>query len=169
MPVQKTSSPKKATATAKKGTHTRNPRTAARMEKQSVSTDYSNILAWDTAALSEAVRNGVGHLAFRKLMDSTPFSTHEWSAILNLSERTMQRYHLHKKTFDPIYSDKILQIAVLYKTGIEVFGDKASFDTWLETSDIALGGMKPKALLDNTFGIGLVKEELLRIENGVLA
>jgi putative toxin-antitoxin system antitoxin component (TIGR02293 family) len=81
----------------------------------------------------------------------------------------MQRYKNEKKTFDPIYSDKILQIAILYRTGNEVFGDKANFDTWLETKNVALGGVKPKELLDNTFGISLVRDELGRIENGVLA
>ena len=88
---------------------------------------------------------------------------------MHLSERTLQRYKTEKKTFDSIYSDKILQIAILYKLGTETFGDKANFDTWLETKSIALGGVKPKELLDNTFGISLVRDELNRIENGVLA
>ena len=42
-------------------------------------------------------------------------------------------------------------------------------NTWLETKNIMLGGVKPKDLLDNTFGISLVKDELTRIEYGVLA
>ncbi len=129
----------------------------------------SNILFWDFAKLSQAVKHGVKYSFFTKLTEQIPFTLFDWSAILHLSERTMQRYKTEKKTFDPIYSDKILQIAILYKTGHEVFGDKVNFDTWLETKNVALGGIKPKELLDNTFGISLVKDELSRIENGVLA
>jgi len=133
------------------------------------SREKSDILLWDFTKLSQTVKHGVKYSLFRKLTDPIPFSAFDWSAILHLSERTMQRYKTEKKTFDPIYSDKILQIAILYKLGNEVFGDKANFDTWLETKSVALGGVKPKELLDNTFGISLVKDELNRIENGVLA
>ena len=58
---------------------------------------------------------------------------------------------------------------MLYNLGTEIFGDKVKFDSWLESDNIALGGQKPKAFLDNTFGIGLLKDELIRIEQGVLA
>lgn len=119
--------------------------------------------------LSAVVKKGIKYGQFKRLAEEIPFTTGDWSTVLNLNERTMQRYKNEQKTFDPIYSDKILQIAILYKTGNEVFGDKLSFDTWLETKSIALGGKKPKELLDNTFGISLVKDELLRIENGILA
>jgi putative toxin-antitoxin system antitoxin component (TIGR02293 family) len=119
--------------------------------------------------LSSAVKRGLKYSFFRKLAHEIPFSSGDWSAILHLSERTMQRYKNENKTFDPIYSDKILQIAVLYKMGNDVFGDKGNFNTWLETKSLALGGAKPKELLDNTFGIDIVKDELSRIENGVLA
>lgn len=120
-------------------------------------------------SLSAAVKKGVRYAQFKKLSEEIPFTAGDWSTVLNLNERTMQRYKNEQKTFDPIYSDKILQIAILYSLGIEVFGDKANFDTWLETKNVALGGEKPKELLDNTFGISLVKDELNRIENGILA
>ena len=86
-----------------------------------------------------------------------------------MSERTMQRYKKEKKTFDPIYSEKILEVMLLYKLGINVFGNKEKFISWIETKNLALGGVKPKELLDNTFGISLLKDELTRIEHGILA
>jgi len=139
------------------------------MAKTHSSLEDSNILIWDFAKLSQAVKHGVKYSFFTKLTEQIPFDSFDWSTILHLSERTLQRYKTEKKTFDSIYSDKILQIAILYKLGTETFGDKANFDTWLETKSIALGGVKPKELLDNTFGISLVRDELNRIENGVLA
>lgn len=120
-------------------------------------------------SLSEAVKKGVKYAQFKKLAEEIPFTAGDWSTVLNLTERTMQRYKNEQRTFDPIYSDRILQIAILYSLGNEVFGDKANFDTWIETKNVALGGERPKDLLDNTFGISLVRDELLRIENGILA
>jgi len=58
---------------------------------------------------------------------------------------------------------------MLYNLGTGIFGDKQRFDSWLESDNIALGGNKPKTYLDSTFGIGLLKDELIRIEHGVLA
>jgi len=52
---------------------------------------------------------------------------------------------------------------------LDVFEDKASFDQWLNLNSIALGGRKPKDLLDSTFGVEVVKDELNRIEYGILA
>ncbi len=58
---------------------------------------------------------------------------------------------------------------MLYQYGVEVFGDKENFDTWLKSKSISLGGRTPKDLLDTKFGIGMVKDELGRIEHGILA
>ena len=57
---------------------------------------------------------------------------------------------------------------MLYKYGVEMFGDKDNFNTWLNSKSIPLGGSKPKDLLDTKFGISMVKDELGRIEHGIL-
>lgn len=120
--------------------------------------------------LIEQVRNGISSDIFYKVILGTfSFSITEWSTYLHLSERTMQRYRTEKKTFEPIQSEKILEITMLYNYGLNVFGNKENFNTWIETKNIALGGVKPKDLLDTSYGIGLLKDELTRIEHGVLA
>jgi len=120
-------------------------------------------------SLVEMVRNGVRFDAFDTFANRSPFSLHEWSGYLHLSERTMQRYRSEKKTFDPLQSEKIIEIALFYNKGVEVFGSAEKFDSWLETESLALGGIKPKMLLDNSFGINLLKDELTSIEYGILA
>jgi putative toxin-antitoxin system antitoxin component (TIGR02293 family) len=120
-------------------------------------------------ALVNLVRNGIEFGAFDRLAGQCGFSMAEWSDFLHLSERSMQRYRKENKAFDPLQSEKILEIALLYNRGIEVFGHIDKFNEWLGMEDIALGSIKPKSLLDNTFGINLVKEELSRIEYGILA
>ena len=128
------------------------------------SADDNNILR-----LIAMVREGIKFTNFTEFVKSSPFNLNEWSGFLHLSERTMQRYQKEKATFSTTHSEKILQITLLFNYGIEVFGNKEKFNTWLETDNLALGKIKPKELLDNSFGINLIKDELTRIEHGVLA
>lgn len=128
------------------------------------STDDSNVLM-----LIETVRNGLDYSFFSDFNEHAPFTMQEWSEFLHLSPRTLQRYKKENKPFDPIYSDRILEIMMLYKLGVDVFGDKDKFHSWLDSSNIALGGVLPRSLMDNAFGIKMVKDELNRIEHGVLA
>lgn len=61
------------------------------------------------------------------------------------------------------------QLNSLFNYGIEVFGNKDKFNAWLEIKNPALGNIKPKELLNNAAGIYLLKDELTRIEYGILA
>ena len=130
---------------------------------------YKQIDDRDVFMLISSVREGVKYGLFQSIAEKSPFSPTEWSNFLHLSERTFQRYKKDRRTFDPLHSEKILEITLVYNKGVEVFGDKANFDAWLSAKNVALGGIKPKELLDSTFGIGLLKDELTRIEHGVLA
>lgn len=118
--------------------------------------------------LIKTVRAGMDFAAFLDLAEKSPFSLQEWSGFLHLSERTLQRYRKEKKAFDPIYTEKILHITMLYKFGLDVFGSSEKFSYWLTEKNLVLG-TEPIALLDNVFGIQLVRDELTRIEQGVLA
>ncbi len=120
-------------------------------------------------SLIEMVRHGIEFQIFDTFASKSPFSINEWSTYLHLSERTMQRYKTENRKFDSLQSEKIIEIALLYNKGIEVFGQAEKFDTWIETENLALGKIKPKTLLDNSFGINLIFDELSRIEYGILA
>lgn len=119
--------------------------------------------------LIDIVRTGIHFRTFWRFAHTIPFSFNEWSSFLHISERTLQRYQSEQKTFDPMQSEKILQIALLFKRGINVWGDAEKFHSWLDTDSIALGNIKPKSLLDSSIGIQMLNDELGRIEYGVLA
>jgi putative toxin-antitoxin system antitoxin component (TIGR02293 family) len=134
-----------------------------------VAVAYGSVDDRNMLSIIDMVRKGVRYTHFLQIVKSSPFKIQEWSSFLHLSERTMQRYETENKVFDPIQSEKIVQITMLNKYGIEVFGNKENFNVWLQSTNIALGGILPKELLDNNFGIELVKDELSKIEHGVLA
>jgi len=123
----------------------------------------------DVYALIQTVRDGLSYGIFQEWAASMPFSPAEWSAFLHLSERTLQRYKKEEATFDAPQSEKVLEIRLLFNRGTAVFEDKDNFATWLNASNVALGHVKPKDLLDSSFGINLLQDELTRIEQGVLA
>jgi putative toxin-antitoxin system antitoxin component (TIGR02293 family) len=130
---------------------------------------YQAIDDRDVLSLIQAVRKGIKYAFFTKITEKSPFTLPEWAQFLHLTNRTMQRYKSEDKTFDAIYAEKIVEITMLYKYGVEVFGNEQKLNIWLETDSIVLGGVKPKSLLDSVFGINLIKDELTRIEHGILA
>src|ERR1700754_3776347 len=117
----------------------------------------------DSFDLTNMVREGVPFPYFTKLSNHIHFDLEDWSSYLHLSERTIQRYKKENKSFDLLYSERILQIELLYKKGIAVFGIAENFYTWMDTVSIALGSVKPKDLLDTSFGIDTIYDELGRI------
>jgi len=120
-------------------------------------------------SLIETSRNGVDLDTFDEIAEEFPFDLSDWSRILHVSVRTIQRYRKDKKRFDSIHTDRLLHIMILLNKGIEVFGNNENFISWLNSLNIALGSIKPIELLDNSFGINLVTNELIKIEHGVLA
>jgi putative toxin-antitoxin system antitoxin component (TIGR02293 family) len=128
------------------------------------STDDNTVLS-----IMHMIRGGISYFQFDKVSKKIPFTLSEWSNMLHISERTIQRYQAENKSFEPLQSEKITQITMLCNYGIQVFGTSDVFFKWLNEPSIALGGAAPKSFLDNSFGIDYIKNELGRIEHGVLA
>lgn len=130
---------------------------------------YATLDNKNAYSLINAIKEGIRFTFFEKLAKNIPFTLREWASYLHLSERSLQRFKKEKGTFNTVSSEKIIEITMLNKYGIEVFGDQDKFNVWLLTKNVALGGITPKDLLDSSFGIQLLKDELTRIEHGILA
>ena len=130
---------------------------------------YGRLDDQNARTLIDRIRDGLSYAAFAAFAAASPFSMQDWARYLHLSERTLQRYRKQDKSFDPLQAEMILQIAMIYKQGVDVFGSRESFDQWLGIQSIALGGILPKDLLDTMVGIQLLRDELERISHGVLA
>jgi putative toxin-antitoxin system antitoxin component (TIGR02293 family) len=115
------------------------------------------------------IREGVSYNLFNLIKNATPFSEEDWANLLEISTKSLQRYKQTSKSFKPIQSEKIIEMAEVTKVGIDVFGDMDKFKLWLETPNFSLGNLKPFELLKCSYGKDLIMEELTRINYGILA
>lgn len=119
--------------------------------------------------LINATRVGLPYQSFKNAQHIMPFSLQEWSAMLHISTRSIDRLKKERKQLSSTQSEKLIEVTLLFDYGVHVFGDSTKFSKWLNRNNIALGGLNPKSLLDTNQGIKAVKAELSKIEYGVLA
>lgn len=145
-------------------------------EKPGNASDYLAVLGLvlDTSAIDTAMqlisitREGLPASTIGNLATHLGLSVSEFSALLPISERTIQRYTSEKQLSKGI-SDHLLQIARIYAKSVEVFEHKEHAVSWLKTPCPALGNLRPLDLLDTYSGVELVLNELNRIDYGVFA
>lgn len=142
-------------------------------EKDILSFEDTEIPKWNddqrSYELVNAVRKGISYKSFDKLAKRVPFLAKEWARFLNISTKTLERHKEEQRDFKPVQGEKIVLIYQLISYGYEVFEDWDNFFYWIKEKNIALGNEKPMDLFDTNIGIDIVKKELGRIEQGILA
>ena len=106
---------------------------------------------------------------FKKIAAKTDFTLKEWSGILHISERTLQRYAKDNSAFNFNIIDRILQINKVIKRGYEVFGSSDKFLQWIRSNPHMLEGTLSLQSLASFDGINNLLAQLGRIEHGILA
>jgi len=114
-------------------------------------------------------RKGVSPDLFFEILDFSNFTKDELADLMDLSFKTVQRYHKQNKKFNALNSEQLLKMVSLFQNGVQLFGSTESFNLWLRKPSYGLGNEQPFHLLKTTGGIDLVIEELHRIEHGALA
>ena len=104
---------------------------------------------------------------FKKIADKVPFTQKEWSDMLHISERTLQRYAKDDGNFTFNVIDRIIQIDKVIKRGTEVFGSPDKFISWLRSEPFMLEGKLSLQSLSDFDGITRVMTQLGRIEHGL--
>ena len=128
---------------------------------------YSDFLS-DKMLMILVIREGVPYSLFKLIQNSTPFTEDNWADFLDISTKSLHRYKQTSKSFKPIQSEKIIEMAEVTNVGLDVFGDMEKFKLWLETPNFSLGKLKPIELLKDSYGKELVISELTRINYGIL-
>ena len=106
---------------------------------------------------------------FKKIADKVDFTQKEWSDILHISERTLQRYAHDNGFFNTGVIDRILQINKVFDRGKQVFGSYERFNLWLHDNPYMLEGRLSIHSLASFEGINLVLTQIGRIEHGIFA
>lgn len=106
---------------------------------------------------------------FKKIADKADLTQKEWSDILHISERTLQRYAHDNGFFNTGVIDRILQINKVFERGKEVFGSYERFNRWLRGDPYMLEGQLSLHSLASFDGINNVLTQIGRIEHGILA
>lgn len=128
---------------------------------------YADFLT-DKMLMILVIRQGIPYSLFSLIRNLTPFTEDNWADFLDISTKSLHRYKQQAKSFKPIQSEKIIEMAEVTKVGIDVFGDMDKFRLWLETPNFSLGNLKPLELLKDSYGKELVIGELTRINYGIL-
>jgi putative toxin-antitoxin system antitoxin component (TIGR02293 family) len=118
--------------------------------------------------LIRLTRNGINKKQLLFLVKYLSLNLTEISKILPISIRTLQRYNKNQ-TLNTDVTNRSLLIAELFTKGVRVFGNLDKFNFWFRSPNSALSGHMPIDLLDTTFGLELIKDELGRIEYGVIS
>ena len=106
---------------------------------------------------------------FKKIASKVNFTQKEWSDILHVSDRTLQRYANDNGSFNTGVIDRIVQISKVLQRGREVFGSYEKFNLWLRENPYMLEGRLSLHSLASIEGINNVLTQLGRIEHGILA
>lgn len=123
----------------------------------------------DKFALIAQIKKGFSYITFDKIYMTLPYSLEEWSGLLGISLKSLHRYKSENRTFKPLQSEKIMEIAEVSILGQDVFGDNQMFTTWFSRPSQAFGGLSPKELVADSYGKQLVMDELYRIDHGIFA
>ncbi|MEM1319133.1 MAG: antitoxin Xre/MbcA/ParS toxin-binding domain-containing protein [Bacteroidota bacterium] len=135
---------------------------------QLLSDESRNIKIQSPFDYIELSRKGLTVKQLHDILDYTKISIKELPKIISLSERQINRYTKDKALRTDI-SAQLIQIVELYNKGYELFEDEEKFQLWMSRKIRGLGNMVPKKLLDTTFGIQLIIDELGRLEHGIIS
>jgi DNA-binding transcriptional regulator YiaG len=104
---------------------------------------------------------------FHELETKLGFSQAEWSEILHLSLRTLQRYLKDSSPFEGLQAELLYQIKRLTDAGLLQFSSPEGFVRWIRTEKEVLGKRLGFTSLKSITGVRLLRDELARMAEGV--
>lgn len=118
--------------------------------------------------LLQLARKGISKKSITQLAKQITLTLEEISAVLHISERTLQRY-TPNTLVKTEHADRVIELARLYERGISVLGSTEAFNIWMRQPNRALNDEIPLQLLDTSIGFELVLQVLGRLDYGVFS
>jgi len=137
--------------------------------KQASLTYTVNSLLKQKLLLIQLINKGISIDLFMQIVNESSFNLSEWSHVINLPYRTIQRYLKSTKLLKPIHTEKVFEFLQVIEKGNEVFGSNEKFSTWAHNKKHIFGNKRPIDLLNTSFGVSIILKELNRIEHGLFA
>lgn len=119
----------------------------------------------DDHELLAIARKGISKSTMLKVARALELKPKELATILQISERTLQRFGT-TGVLSAALSSRVIQLARVYEQGLEVFGNVQTLRQWMRAKNPVLGE-SPLELLDTHIGAQMVLDELIRIAHGV--
>ncbi|CAN5439646.1 hypothetical protein BH09BAC3_BH09BAC3_36100 [soil metagenome] len=115
--------------------------------------------------LNKIIGRGLPYRSVRHLMEFLDLTTREIADLTGVSQRTISRWD-DESLIGPLPSKNLIKVDSVVHSGIEVFGSEASFKSWLEQPNTALGDDKPVDLLTTPYGAELVEDAIEALKYG---
>ncbi len=117
--------------------------------------------------LAELVREGLPAASVTVLAERLAIGSTTLSEKLGIPLRTLTRRLSQRSRLTSSESDRMVRLARVFATAVEMIGDETKAVEWLQTPNRALGGQRPIDELDTDVGAREVEHLLGRIAYGV--
>ncbi|WP_183560910.1 antitoxin Xre/MbcA/ParS toxin-binding domain-containing protein [Mucilaginibacter sp. SP1R1] len=115
-----------------------------------------------------AIKQGLRSDAITDLLQVTGATQIDIAKWLDITEPTLRKHIQGSRELNRGLSEHIIQLFELFDKGLDTFGSLDEFKSWLKQYNPGIDAV-PFELLDTLTGIGIVQNQLIRIDYGVLA
>lgn len=113
----------------------------------------------------DCIRMGLPKNGIDTFLEKTSVTRNQLSHILHISIRQLNRYAPNER-LSPAQSNYLFELTRIYNKAMDVLGDAATAEHWLNRKNLALNGHAPLDILDTNEGLRLVDDLLMQIEFG---
>ena len=114
-------------------------------------------------------RKGIPCKAVSVMAHKLDMSVEAFISELSLPKAMRKSVHGHGGNLSAVAAERVIRVARIQRRATEVLENESDARAWLKLANRALGGRTPLSLLDTGSGSDLVNEELMRIEQGIVA
>ena len=130
-----------------------------------IKSKFSDLDIVSNYAVVSSARRGLKPKVFYDFANVIKMTEKDLAALINLSARTISNYKEKRKNLEPVYSEHLLKLIVLFEKGEEIFGNLDEFTYWLN-KPFWNTAQKPIDWIITPGGVDLVMEEIDKLAQG---